>query len=172
MRLLGFNDFHGQLSQGRTVGGRPVGGAAVLASYLEDAAQGFKGRSLIIHAGDHVGASPPASALLQDEPSIQFLNLLANGFCTYRNRDHQRCNVVGTLGNHEFDEGKEEMLRLIYGGNSDLGPFLQTPYRGAKFGYVSANVVAEDTQEPLLPPYTIKNKAPAGGIPLGAAVVP
>ncbi len=45
------------------------------------ASAGFEGRSLIIHAGDHVGASPPESALLQDEPAIEFLNLLANDSC-------------------------------------------------------------------------------------------
>ena len=58
-RILGFNDFHGQLPEGRRVANRPVGGAAVLASYLKSAAWGFEGRSLIIHAGDHVGASRP-----------------------------------------------------------------------------------------------------------------
>lgn len=69
-RLLGINDFHGRLSEGLRVGSRPVGGAAALASYLRSAALGFEGSSLIIHAGDHVGASPPESALLQDEPAI------------------------------------------------------------------------------------------------------
>lgn len=156
VRLLGFNDFHGQLSQGRTVSGRPVGGAAVLASYLKTAAADFNRRSLIIHAGDHVGASPPASALLQDEPSIQFLNLLTNSSCSYRKRNNKFCNVVGTLGNHEFDEGSEEMLRLIEGGDSPLGPFLEQPYRGAKFSYVSANVIDANTNQPLITPYTVK----------------
>lgn len=156
VRLLGFNDFHGQLSQGRLVGNRPVGGAAVLASYLVDAAREVNDRALIVHAGDHVGASPPASALLQDEPSIQFLNLLANRDCRGSRRENLRCNVVGTLGNHEFDEGADEMLRLIHGGNSALGPFLQSPYRGASFNYVSANVLDAKTHKPLLAPYTIK----------------
>lgn len=156
VRLLGFNDFHGQLSQGRLVGGRPVGGAAVLASHLVAAAAEVDDRALIIHAGDHVGASPPASALLQDEPSIQFLNLLANRDCRGSRRENPRCNVVGTLGNHEFDEGKDEMLRLVHGGNSALGPFLQDPYAGASFNYVSANVLDSDTQKPMLAPYTVK----------------
>lgn len=156
VRLLGFNDFHGQLSQGRTVASRPVGGAAVLASYLKNAAADFPERSLIIHAGDHVGASPPASALLQDEPAITFLNLLANRDCRGSRRENARCNIVGTLGNHEFDEGSDEMLRLIDGGNSTLGPFLESPYRGAKFNYVSANVLDADTQKPLLAPYAVR----------------
>ena len=73
VKLLGINDFHGQLSP-RTVGPRPAGGAAVLASYLQTAAEQAAGPAFIIHAGDHVGASPPNSALLQDEPSIGVLN--------------------------------------------------------------------------------------------------
>src|SRR5262245_43121597 len=62
IKILGFNDFHGQLSTGKLVGTRPVGGAAVLASYLHAAeAQAVDG-SIIVHAGDQVGASPAASA--------------------------------------------------------------------------------------------------------------
>lgn len=166
LKLLGINDFHGQLSAG-TVSGRPAGGAAVLATYLKAAAGSAKDGSLIIHAGDHVGASPPNSALLQDEPAISFLNLLANEYCRYPSassalphwaRAHlmPRCNIVGTLGNHEFDEGVAELQRLVNGGNSSEGPFLEDPWRGAKFPYVSANVVAADSGEPLFAPYTIK----------------
>lgn len=69
VRLLALNDFHGRLSEGLGVAGRPVGGAAVLASSPNSAATGFEGRSLIVHAGDVVGASPPDSALPQDEPT-------------------------------------------------------------------------------------------------------
>lgn len=170
LKLLGINDFHGQLSP-RTVGGRPAGGAAVLASYLKEAAGSAEDGSLIIHAGDHVGASPPNSALLQDEPAIALLNSLANRHCRrvhfnapaaipldnwVRANFMPRCNVVGTLGNHEFDEGVDEMLRLIGGGNSPKGPFIESPWRGAKFPYVSSNVVVSATGRPLLAPYTIK----------------
>jgi 5'-nucleotidase len=167
IKVLGFNDFHGQLSAGRLVGNRPVGGAAVLAAYLKAAGSSAEDGHLIIHAGDQVGASPPASALLQDEPSIQFLNQLANRDC-YRVDPRKpfapfvqayfqpRCNVVGTLGNHEFDEGVTEMLRLIGGGNHPKGPFLQSPYRGARFPYVNSNVVYHKNGQPVLPPYTVK----------------
>jgi len=166
LKLLGINDFHGQLSP-RLVAGRPAGGAAVLAAYLKAAANSAGDGSLIIHAGDHVGASPPNSALLQDEPSISFLNTLANEYCRdiklpervadwARASLQPRCNIVGTLGNHEFDEGVSEMLRLIEGGNSSKGPFLESPWRGAKFSYVSSNVVETKSGKPLLPPYTIK----------------
>jgi len=156
VKLLAINDFHGQLSAGRLVSNRPVGGAAVLAAYLNAAQAGMEDRTFIVHAGDHVGATPPASALLQDEPSISFLNLLANKHCTYRRPNDQKCNLVGTLGNHEFDEGKDELLRLLDGGNHPTGPFLENPYRGAKFPYVCANAVRTADQEPLIDPYVVK----------------
>jgi 5'-nucleotidase len=154
IQLLGFNDFHGQLSP-KTVSMRMAGGAAVFASYLYAAAAGQEDRTLIVHAGDLVGASPPNSALLQDEPSIQFLNLLADRDCRY-GRARPGCNVVGTLGNHEFDEGSAELLRLLRGGDHPNGPFLESPWRGARAPYVSANVVDAASGEPLIEPYLIK----------------
>jgi 5'-nucleotidase len=156
VKVLGFNDFHGQLEAGRVVAGRPVGGAAVLASYLKSAQAGLEGQTLIVHAGDHVGASPPASALLQDEPSIAFLNLLANESCSAADRLNPTCNIVGTVGNHEFDEGMNELLRLLSGGNFATGPFLEDPYPGARFPYVSANVTERATNQPLLRPFVVK----------------
>lgn len=162
-KILGFNDFHGQLEP-RRVGSRLAGGAAVLASYLQNAADTAPNGALIVHAGDHVGASPPISALLQDEPSITFLNILTNKYCRSEEQDDDddyrefdpRCNIVGTLGNHEFDEGVTEMLRLINGGNSPKGPFLDPTFSGAKFPYINANVVNTKTNKPILPPYVIK----------------
>lgn len=170
-KILGINDFHGQLSTGRKVGGRPVGSAPVLAAYLQAAEEKSAAATFIVHAGDQVGATPPVSALLQDEPSISFLNMLANDYCDasaedeseHSDRSHdknnqraQKCNLVGTLGNHEFDEGKSEMLRLINGGNHINGPFLEEEYEGADFPYVSANVIDDATGKPLLKPYVIK----------------
>lgn len=163
VKILGINDFHGQLSAGRRVGQRPVGSAPVLAAYLKAAEAKAKDGAFIVHAGDHVGATPPNSALLQDEPSIQLLNLLANQECKYEHRLAKQCNIVGTLGNHEFDEGAAEMLRLINGGNHANGPFLEDPYLGARFPYVSANVVDRQTRQPILPPYVIKR---VRGIPI------
>lgn len=162
VQLLAINDFHGQLSAGRLVTSRPVGSAGVLKAYIDAAQAGQEDHTFILHAGDHVGASPAASALLQDEPAISFLNLFANRYCNI-GRDYPRCNVVGTLGNHEFDEGKKEMLRLIRGGNHPNGPFLERVYRGARFAYVSANVVNAKTGRPILPPYVIKK---VQGIPI------
>ena len=162
IKLLGLNDFHGQLSA-RVIDGRPVGGAAVLASYLKAAAAGFEGRTFIVHAGDQVGASPPNSALLQDEPAITFLSSLANESCGYAPAKNDDCNVIGTFGNHEFDEGRDEIMRLIHGGNHAHGPFLEQTWRGARFGYVSANVVEAKTGKPILPPHAVRT---VDGVPI------
>jgi 5'-nucleotidase len=155
IKILGFNDFHGQLSTGKLVGSRPVGGAAVLASYLHAAEAQAQDGSIIVHAGDHVGASPAASALLQDEPSITFLNMLANSACAH-GKMGRSCNVVGTLGNHEFDEGLKEIKRLLNGGNYPAGPFLQDPWQGSIVPYINANVVRTKGGQTILPPYVIK----------------
>ncbi len=153
VKLLAFNDFHGQLSS-KTLSGRPAGGAAVLASYLKNAQAGMEDRTFIVSAGDFVGASPANSALLQDEPSVMFLNSLANRYCSHRMS--QRCNIVATVGNHEFDEGLTELKRMMYGGNHANGPFLEDPYTGAHYPNVAANVIDRDTGETLLKPYVIK----------------
>lgn len=170
VQLLGFNDFHGQLAPVKIAGERPRGGAAVLAAYLRDQMARFSGPSLIVHAGDHVGASPPSSGLLKDEPAIQFLNLLGNDACTPRTRMNPRCNLVGTPGNHEFDEGERELMRLYRGGTRAHGPQLERPYRGAAFPLVSANVIVARTGAPLFAPYVIKELAGVRVGVIGAVV--
>nr|WP_281416934.1 5'-nucleotidase C-terminal domain-containing protein [Geoanaerobacter pelophilus] len=151
---MAINDFHGQLSP-KTVSGRPAGGAAVLASYLKKAQSGMEDRTIIVSDGDFVGASPANSALLQDEPSIQFLNTLANPYCL-TDKMNARCNLLATVGNHEFDEGTAELFRMMNGGNHAKGPFIENPYSGAHFPYIAANVIDTATGKPLLPPYIIK----------------
>lgn len=174
VKLLAINDFHGQLSAGKTVARRPVGSAPVLAAYLEAARAGLESSSLVVHAGDHVGASPASSALLQDEPSVAFLNQLANRHCRSleaaepgeeREEDRwerwldPRCDLVGTLGNHELDEGIAELRRLLGGGNHAGGPFLEDPWRGARYPTVAANVVDVATGMPVFPPFVVKEVA-------------
>src|SRR5208337_2560505 len=117
IKILAINDFHGRLPAGRMIGNRPVGGAAVLASYLKAAEQGIEHDTLIVHAGDQVGASSPVSGLLKDEPSIMFMNTLANKYCRPGLFGDPRCNMAATIGNHEFDKGVDEMMRLLFGGN-------------------------------------------------------
>jgi 5'-nucleotidase len=161
VKLLAVNDFHGQLSPKKDSNGEEVGGAAYLAGYLKKAQAGKEDLTIIVDAGDHVGASPANSALLMDEPSIMFLNTLANNYCLSNKMD-ARCNIVATLGNHEFDKGVPELERKMNGGNYDRPgnridpPYLENPYSGAHYPVVSANVIKISTGKTLLPPYVIK----------------
>ena len=176
LRVLTFNDFHGNLQTPAAPDGkRPAGGAAVLAAYLEAERARDPTDTLIIHAGDLLGASPPITRLLQNEPAIQFLNLLAGDQCRYGEatrlyaaagwqQQPNPCHVIGTPGNHEFDAGPEELLRLLNGGNAKAGPFLENPWRGSRVPYVCANVRDRRTGRTLLPPYTV---VVIHGIPVG-----
>jgi 5'-nucleotidase len=175
LQLLGFNDFHGNLQSPTVSSERPVGGAAALAGYIAALERAAPGHTLIVHAGDQLGASPPITSQLHNEPGIEFLNLLANTHCHYGaamqffdaahwRRDPNRCNVVGTLGNHEFDAGPAEIRRLLGGGNAAGGPFLEDPYRGSRVPYVCANVIDRRTGKLLLPAYAV---VVLGGIPVG-----
>lgn len=185
VRLLSLNDFHGQIVPGRMVAGRPVGSLGVLGAWLRASQEGKAGRVLLVHAGDLVGASPPASALLQDEPTISFLNRFASDACRYTGDAPPKlptdlllpdtdprflswldpaCNVVGTIGNHELDEGRTELLRLLAGGNHPRGPFLDAAWRGARYPTLAANVVDSSTHRPILPAFVVKQ---VGGVQLG-----
>ena len=94
--------------------------------------------TLILHAGDMIGGSPLISALFQDEPTIEVLENI--GF------------DAGTLGNHEFDEGIDELRRMMNGGEHPNGT---AGYDGMNFPLVAAN--AYDTRDGKLitDPYTI-----------------
>ena len=172
LHLLAVNDFHGNLETPVAPdGGRPAGGAAVLAAYLEAAQRRDPKHTLIVHAGDMLGASPPITGLLRNEPGIQFLNLLADprrcplGRATHFYRKGPgTCNVIGTLGNHEFDGGLAEIQRLLNGGNAAKGPYLEQPWRGSRVPYVSANVIDRRTGRTLLPPYAVVD---VGGTAVG-----
>jgi 5'-nucleotidase len=150
LRLLGVNDLHGHLEPPRG----EIGGAAWLAAHLDAAT--LPGRTIRVHAGDMVGASPLISSWFHDEPAIETTNQL--GF------------DVGTLGNHEFDEGGDELLRLLRGGRRSgpgalkrdaAGRLVNTSspdYAGADYPYIAANTIDRDG-EPLLPPYEIVERA-------------
>ncbi|WP_440603209.1 bifunctional metallophosphatase/5'-nucleotidase [Bacillus sp. GB_SG_008] len=137
VQIIGLNDLHGQINTTTMLHGQPAGRADYIASYIKSYKEQFP-HTLLVHAGDMVGGSPPISALFQDEPTIEFLNMLKFD--------------VGTVGNHEFDEGIDELKRLIDGGfHPKTGMF-----PGSSFPYVCANVVDTNTNEPLFPPYAIK----------------
>jgi 5'-nucleotidase len=144
LQLLGVNDFHGHLEPPQP----DMGGAAWLGAHLARAARSHPERTITVHAGDMVGASPLLSSYFHDEPAIEATNMMRFD--------------VGTVGNHEFDEGGAEMLRLIRGGQRTDGPraFTSSPdWQGARYPYIAANTVERDSGELLLPPYEVVERA-------------
>ena len=162
VRVIGLNDYHGNLESPGTFGtntgilaaNRPaVGWADILASYVTKLKKEAP-FSVVVGAGDLIGASPLVSSLFFDEPSVETLNRIGLEF--------------SSVGNHEFDKGSAELLRLQNGGckqtagvtdpNSCKGATVGTPvpFEGAKFKWLSANVVSASTGKPLLPAYGVK----------------
>ncbi|MFZ2315282.1 MAG: bifunctional metallophosphatase/5'-nucleotidase [Gammaproteobacteria bacterium] len=158
IKVLGINDFHGQISEGVKLNNRAVGSAPILAAFIKKAQQGYENSNLIALMGDQISASPPASGLLNDEPTILFLNSLANKECSADARMNPQCNMVATIGNHEFDKGQKALLEKIYGSDKPpVNNWINLPrYPGASYPHVSANIVDAKTGEPLFPPYVIK----------------
>ncbi|WP_035323098.1 bifunctional 2',3'-cyclic-nucleotide 2'-phosphodiesterase/3'-nucleotidase [Peribacillus kribbensis] len=148
LQLLGINDLHGQLDTTSEFGGVKQGRADYLAAYLKQRKAQNPENTLLVTAGDAVGASAPVSSKLQDEPTLEFLNDM--GF------------DIGTVGNHEFDKGVATLMAQIKGGKSPTNP--DVTFKGLKFPYVVANVVYKDTKQPILNPYVIKN---VGGVDVG-----
>lgn len=159
IKVLGINDFHGQITNGQMIGDRPAGGADVLAAYLRNSERGVEKNTLVAMMGDQVGASVPESGLLNHEPSILFLNSLGNQSCKTTYRMSPDCNLVATVGNHEFDQGRKQLTNLIYGSHQPpTRNWISLPeYPGASFPYISANIVDSETGKLLFPPYVIKN---------------
>jgi 5'-nucleotidase len=162
VKLIGFNDYHGNLQTPGIFGvnttipaaQRPlVGGAEFVAAYVARL-KAQNPLNVVVGAGDFIGASPLISALFFDEPAIETLNKIGLEF--------------NAVGNHEFDKGSAELRRLQGGGckltnglpdpNSckGLGSGAPGTFDGAKFKWLSANVFETATGRTLLPPYGIK----------------
>lgn len=156
VQVLAINDFHGQVPDGQTFDGIPAGSAPVLASYLEAAmTDDGQATTFIALPGDVVGASPPESGLLLDEPTLLFFNAIAED-C-----DGGPYALIATFGNHEFDKGTDELMRKIHGGNGAANvTHLVDPYPGSDMTFVASNVVWKTNDTPIVDPYVILD---AGG---------
>ncbi|UOQ87226.1 5'-nucleotidase C-terminal domain-containing protein [Gracilibacillus salinarum] len=144
VQLLSMNDLHGKIDQEYTLN---LDGNDAVYGRMDYTASAIKQReqenenTLLVHAGDMIGGSSPVSALLQDEPTVEIMNEM--GF------------DVGTLGNHEYDEGLAELNRMIDGGDHPEGLGTEG-YGGMNIDMICANCIQEDTGETFLPPYVIK----------------
>jgi 5'-nucleotidase len=154
VQILAINDFHGNLqppagSSGRIgpAGTPEYGGAAFLATHLHSL-EAANPNTVIVSAGDMIGASPLLSALFHDEPTIEAANLWGVDF--------------NAVGNHEFDEGIVELTRMANGGCHPVdGCQDGDDFAGADFQYLAANVVSEDNGKTLFPAYKIRSFAGA-----------
>lgn len=164
LRLIAMNDLHGNLeppagSSGRVVlpGGGTVdaGGAAFMATHVKQLRQEVA-NSVVLAQGDLIGASPLASALFHDEPTIEILNEVGL--------------FASASGNHEFDEGYTELLRVRRGGCHPVdGCQFHDTYGGSDFPYLGANVTFKGTEVPALPPFWLSF---VQGVPVGYIGVP
>ncbi|MEU8423375.1 bifunctional metallophosphatase/5'-nucleotidase [Micromonospora sp. NPDC048835] len=145
--LLALNDFHGNLEppsgSSGTIAGQTAGGVEFLATHLAELRAAAKKKNTItVAAGDLIGASPLLSAAFHDEPTIEALSMAGLDYAS--------------VGNHEFDEGAAELLRIQNGGCHPVDGCIDgTPYRGAGFQYLSANAFKTATGKPLMAPYAI-----------------
>lgn len=162
VQILAVNDFHGALepasgANGR-VGNTEVGGIEYLATHLARL-RATNPNTVIVSAGDNIGATPLLSSLSHDEASIEALSLAGV--------------QVSAVGNHELDEGWWELRRIQNGGCHPVdGCVADRPFNGASFSYLAANITLDpdradparvagaglggSKRQPLFPPYTIR----------------
>ena len=154
LRILAINDFHGYLRA--SAGGIkitdpddktkkitvPAGGAEHMATLVKQLKEGHK-NTIFVAAGDLIGASPLLSAMFHDEPTIESLSMMGL--------------AIASVGNHEFDEGKDELKRMQNGGchpaDKCQGPH---PFTGARFHYLAASTIETATGKTIFPPYEIR----------------
>ena len=182
IQILGLNDFHGQLeavpatsSSGARIGSLqgptppppqtcipggtpdcvPAGGVEYFATHIRNLRAENPNNTAFVSAGDLIGATPLLSALFHDEPTIEAFNLMALDY--------------NGVGNHEFDEGITELLRMQYGDQPGFRYTPATPdgchptdgcedgdgFGGADFGFLAANVAYKDTGDTIFPPYAV-----------------
>jgi 5'-nucleotidase len=161
VQLLATNDFHGNLEPPSGSSGRirtgpsatdtvDAGGAEYLATLIASL-RAENPNTITVAAGDVIGASPLLSSLFHDEPTIESMNALGLD--------------VTAVGNHELDEGTDELLRMQRGGcHPTAGCFGGDGFDGAAFDFLAANVIHTESGEPLLPGTRIIER---GGVRIG-----
>ena len=154
VRVLAINDFHGNLqaprggiriqdpaNPGKTMN-VDAGGAEHLAGAVAELRKANPNH-VFVAAGDLIGATPLLSALFRDEPTIESMSLMGL--------------EMSAVGNHEFDKGAAELLRMQNGGcHPSEGCKGPTTFKGASFQYLAASTVDTKTGKTLLPAYKVK----------------
>ncbi|KEY21679.1 5'-nucleotidase [Bifidobacterium longum subsp. longum 17-1B] len=124
INLLNFNDFHGRIDKNLTV---------PFAATIKQLKGEYPDSSLLLSAGDNIGASLFNSSVQQDQPTIDVLNALGV--------------KASAVGNHEFDQGYADLTDRVIGKEGA---------RNAQWDYLGANVYKKGTTTPALPEYSIQ----------------
>lgn len=153
VKIVAINDFHGNLevpAPWKTKSGRvPSGGVAYLASHIAKL-RAANEHTVVVSAGDLVGASPLVSGLFHDEPTIEAMNLIGLD--------------INGVGNHEFDEGLPELLRMQAGGcHAKDGCQSGHDFKGSTAKFLAANVIDEHSGKNIFPAYEVREMA---GVPV------
>lgn len=156
IKVIALNDFHGHLNPPRTLTripdaqspGKflelPTGGAEYMGSLIAQA-QARNELNVVVAAGDLISGAPLVSALFHQEPAIEALSRMGL--------------EIAAVGNHEFDAGTVELLRMQNGGcfpGDGRDTCRNGRFAGAQFRYLAANVIDRTTRKPLFPAYTVK----------------
>ena len=162
IHLVGMNDFHGHLDPTKfeyqgVADAAPQSHLAGGVEHIAAALQAWRKEDkdlLFVGAGDLIGASPAMSSMWADEPSLTALTMAGL--------------YASSVGNHEFDNGRAELLRQQNGGctsiRADRACQFAPRFEGAGFTYLAANVLDSATGKPFLPAYKI---ADVKGIKVG-----
>ncbi len=163
--IIAINDFHGALEPPKQsvfvpagqdpdeqddALGIPAGGAAWLASAVDSLRAQYPNHA-VVSAGDLIGASQIASSIFLDEPAIGVMNRIGLDF--------------NAVGNHEFDSGRQELLRKQSGGCEQFTsrePCQVEQFAGADFRFLSASTYTEDGST-LFPATGIKSFGSGAG---------
>jgi 5'-nucleotidase len=154
VKILAINDFHGNLkpprggirikdpaNPGKTID-VPAGGSEYLATAVTQL-RAQNPNHIFVAAGDLIGASPLLSALFHDEPTVEAMGLMGL--------------EASAVGNHEFDHGAAELLRMQNGGchpgDGCKGP---QPFKGASFKYLAASTFDTRSGQTIFPAYYVK----------------
>ena len=157
MQILAINDFHGNLEPPKVAIDAPAPGPGSVrvpaggVAYLAGAARALRAghpHSVTVSAGDMIGAAPLVSSLYLDEPTILAMGLVGVEY--------------NAVGNHEFDRGIAELLRMQDGGcdkHTSRTPCAVESFAGAPFRFLAANVLRKDGGT-LFPGTAIKDFGP------------
>jgi 2',3'-cyclic-nucleotide 2'-phosphodiesterase (5'-nucleotidase family) len=152
--LLDISDFHGQLpslsaaaddieAEGAENSSFDVGGVAFLAPWFDRFRAEARGETLLVTAGDAIGATPPISSEFGDLPAIEAMNAL--GFS------------ADALGNHNFDVGAAHMFE-------NLAPVADFPYLSVNLVPTRADATPVAGDPPFLPSVLLEHDGVTAGL--------